>query len=107
MFFVGYILLQMVVFFTSYALKRVFNCVTDGYENLGLKRTSTDKADTPYAQLNVADYEELPDRNVTAVLPPTQALDEYENVTNNRVCSSSDTPSTDVQTDPYENISER
>ena len=80
--------------------------VSAGYENLAFKRGSTDKADTPYAQLDVYEYEELPDRKV-ATSPTTQAAARCEHVNDNCAFSRNTTESHCAELNPYEDISER
>ena len=84
----------------------VFILVSAGYENLAFKRSSTDKADTPYAQLGVYEYEELPDRHIK-MSSATQAAARRENVIDKGTSSRNTTESQCVELNPYEDISER
>ena len=80
--------------------------VKDGYENLALKRDSTENSGTPYAQLGVGEYEELPDSKPEASSPAT-AFDAYENLADNSDVVRNDVTSTFAELDPYEDIAER
>ena len=80
--------------------------VEDGYENLALKRDSTDNISTPYAQLGVSEYEELP-HSKPETSSTAHAFDAYENLANNRDAVRNIVTSPYLELDPYEAIADR
>ena len=79
--------------------------VSAGYENLALQRETAAVMESPYAQLDVDVYEELPDRSVTA-LPPTPSATDMCNANDDYAVPSCNIASSCDELDAYEDNSE-